>query len=47
MTVPGASARGATQDAAVRAAAAFALRVIAELIAKGDRCWARFKEVKT
>jgi len=46
-TVPDANARGATQEAAVRAAASLALRVIAELIAKGDRRWARFKEVKT
>ena len=42
--LPGVNARGATQDAALRAGASLAMRVIAELIAKGDSHWARFKE---
>jgi hypothetical protein len=41
--VPGVSAFGATHDAALRASSTVALRAIAELIAKGDRVWARVK----
>jgi len=37
--LPGVNAGGATQDAALRAGSSLALRVMAELVAKGDPRW--------
>jgi hypothetical protein len=43
-TVLGISALGATSGAALREATSVVLRVMAELVAKGDRAWALFTE---
>jgi predicted RNase H-like HicB family nuclease len=42
MTLPGVWAAGATEEVALRKAVAVGLRVIAEMVAKGDPHWTRF-----